>query len=93
MSSGEEGRCYWVFVRIYSTINTNRDCPNWINKYMEKYILIGIIVFSDSEKEKDCRKPDGHGSNDGIKSSIDGGGGEGQSNIKDLGKSWQKYEK
>ena len=58
---------------------------------MEQNILTGIIVFSENEEENNSRTPDGHGSNGGVKSSRQIEQGKGQSNIKALGKSWQKY--
>ena len=58
---------------------------------MEQNILTVIIVFSENEEENDSRTPDGHGSHGGVKSSRERGEEKGQSNIKALSKSWQKY--
>ena len=84
-SDDEKGRCYWVFLpmKLQKSVRPMfvKIYSNWNNR------LLG------SDGDNDGKKPDGHGSNGGIKSSIGWGGEEDQSNVKDLGKLWQIDDK
>jgi hypothetical protein len=69
MSSGDKkGRCYWVFVPM--------KLQKWVRPMFGKIYSNWNNRFSGSDEDNDDKKPDGHGSNGGIKSSIGWGGEE-----------------